>query len=64
MIDRILWTVAIRAKLMSERGAGLAEYALLLFLVAAAAAAIVGTLGTNIVAAITDTVDELPPPAP
>lgn len=61
MSDRNLWMTWIRAQLGSDRGAGLAEYALLLFLVAAAAATIVGTLGGNITQAFTDVVNELPP---
>ena len=53
----ILW---LESKLREERGAGLAEYALLLFVIAVAAAGIVGTFGGNIVNAFTDASNTLP----
>lgn len=53
----ILW---IEVKLQEERGASLAEYALLLFVIAVAAAGIVGTFGGNIINAFTDASETLP----
>ena len=47
--------------LRSDRGAGLAEYALLLLLVTVVVAAIVTTLGTTITAAIQAAITELTP---
>ncbi len=53
----ILW---IEVKLREERGAGLAEYALLLFVIAVAAAVSVGAFGGNVIQAFTDASEELP----
>ena len=47
-------------RLDSERGAGLAEYALLLFVVAVAAAGFVSAFGDNIINAFQGASDELP----
>ena len=65
MIYLVVSTQNLLARMKQERGAGLAEYALLLFVVAVAAAAIVGTFGQNIVNAFTGASQELPaaPPA-
>ncbi len=64
MTYMVVWTLAQKARLEqrfeSERGAGLAEYALLLFVVAVAAAGIITTFGTNIVNAFTGATNELP----
>jgi Flp pilus assembly pilin Flp len=61
-----LWTECLRTKLSEERGAGLAEYALLLFVIAVAAAGIITTFGGNIINAFTDASNQLPaaPPPP
>ena len=66
MINLVIWTEWLKAKLSDERGAGLAEYALLLFVIAVAAAGIITTFGDNIVNAFTGASNELPaaPPAP
>ncbi len=60
MIKMVIWTEWLKAKLSGEQGAGLAEYALLLFVIAVAAAGIIGTFGGNIVNAFTDASTELP----
>ncbi|MEM9566218.1 MAG: hypothetical protein AAGA93_26595 [Actinomycetota bacterium] len=70
MTYMVVWTLGQKAKfeqrLGQDRGAGLAEYALLLFVVAVAAATIIGAFGQNIVNAFTGATNELPaaPPAP
>lgn len=70
MTYMVVWTLGQKARLEQrfgqERGAGLAEYALLLFVVAVAAAGIITTFGTNIINAFTGATAELPasPPAP
>lgn len=65
MITLFLWTEDLKAKLNGERGAGLAEYALLLFVIAVAAAGIITTFGGNIINAFTQASQELPAaPAP
>ncbi len=48
MIKVVLWTAGLKAKFIEERGAGLAEYALLLFVIAVAIAGVVGTFGGTI----------------
>ena len=60
MLRMFLWTEWLKAKLSGEQGAGLAEYALLLFVIAVAAAGIITTFGGNIVDAFTDASNELP----
>jgi Flp pilus assembly pilin Flp len=55
-----LWTESLKAKMTEERGAGLAEYALLLFVIAVAAAGIITTFGGNVINAFTDASNELP----
>lgn len=70
MINMVVWTGWLKAKISEERGAGLAEYALLLFVVAVAAATVITTFGADIIQAFTDATDSLPsesgdpPPAP
>ncbi len=60
MIKIVLWTDWLNARLSDERGAGLAEYALLLFVVAVAAAATVTAFGTDIINAFQEATDTLP----
>ena len=60
MINVVLWAGVLKAKLTGERGAGLAEYALLLFVVAVAAATTIGVFGQDIVDAFTQATDALP----
>lgn len=66
MIKIVLWTEWLKGKLNGEEGAGLAEYALLLFVIAVAAAGVITAFGGNVVQAFTDAGNELPagPPAP
>lgn len=49
MIKFVVWTQVLKTKLSEERGAGLAEYALLLFVIALAAAAGVATFGGTVI---------------
>ena len=60
MIRMFLWTESLKAKMTEERGAGLAEYALLLFVIAVAAAGIITTFGGYVINAFTDASNELP----
>ena len=64
MIRMFLWTESLKAKMTEERGAGLAEYALLLFVIAVAAAGIITTFGGNVINAFTDASNELPTGTP
>ncbi len=64
MIKMVLWTGWFKASLSSERGAGLAEYALLLFVVAVAAATVITAFGADIIAAFQEATDSLPSEAP
>lgn len=64
MIRMFLWTESLKAKMTEERGAGLAEYALLLFVIAVAAAGIITTFGGNVINAFTDASNELPAGTP
>jgi Flp pilus assembly pilin Flp len=54
----------LKARSSQDRGAGLAEYALLLFVVAVAAATIITTFGQDIVAAFQDAITALPSGTP
>jgi Flp pilus assembly pilin Flp len=60
MIKMHLWTRWIGRRLLQERGAGLAEYALLLFVVAVAAATVVTAFGADIIDAFSGATDALP----
>ena len=60
MINVFLWTEWMKGKLAEERGAGMAEYALLLFVIAVAAAGVVTAFGADIMAAFTDATNTLP----
>ena len=60
MINIVLWAGVLKHKLSEERGAGLAEYALLLFVVAVAAATTIGLFGQDIVDAFTRATTALP----
>ncbi len=60
MMTMVLWTEWLKAKLSGEQGAGLAEYALLLFVIAVAAAGVITTFGGNIINAFTQASTELP----
>ena len=60
MIRMFLWTESLKAKMNEERGAGLAEYALLLFVIAVAAAGAITAFGGNIINAFTGASSELP----
>ena len=60
MINVAIWTGLLKEKLTGERGAGLAEYALLLFVVAVAAATTIGLFGQDIVDAFTQATTALP----
>lgn len=60
MIRIFIWTEHVKMKLRDEQGAGLAEYALLLFVIAVAAAGVITTFGGNIINAFTDASSELP----
>ncbi|MEM9655448.1 MAG: Flp family type IVb pilin [Actinomycetota bacterium] len=64
MIRVFLWTESLKAKFSGEEGAGLAEYALLLFVIAVAAAGIITTFGGNVINAFTDASNELPASSP
>lgn len=55
-----LWTQLLKNRLEDEQGAGLAEYALLLFVVAVAAATVITAFGTDIIAAFQGATDSLP----
>ena len=62
-----LWTQLLKNRLEDEEGAGLAEYALLLFVVAVAAATVISAFGADIIAAFQGATASLPsdgaPPA-
>lgn len=60
MIKMVLWTGWLGTKLSDEQGAGLAEYALLLFVVAVAATATVTAFGVDVISAFQAAVDTLP----
>lgn len=65
MARLLIWTQAVKensfvARLSDERGAGLAEYALLLFVIAVAAASVVTAFGGSIINAFTEATDQLP----
>ena len=60
MIKMVLWTEWLKDKFSQERGAGLAEYALLLFVIAVAATSVIATFGQDIVDAFTGATDALP----
>ncbi len=60
MLNIIRCRTWLADKLGQERGAGLAEYALLLFVVAVAAAGIIGIFGADIIAAFEEATDALP----
>lgn len=64
MMKMVLWTEWLNVKLHEERGAGLAEYALLLFVVAVTAATVITAFGADIMAAFTEATDTLPSEAP
>jgi Flp pilus assembly pilin Flp len=66
MINVVLWAGVLKQRLIGERGAGLAEYALLLFVIAVAAAGTIGLFGADIVNAFQVATDTLPsdPPGP
>lgn len=64
MVNMVLWTGQLKTKLIEDRGAGLAEYALLLFVVAVAAATVITAFGADIIAAFTDATSSLPSEAP
>ncbi|MGB5755889.1 MAG: hypothetical protein WBM50_03165 [Acidimicrobiales bacterium] len=64
MIKMVLWTEWLKAKLSGEQGAGLAEYALLLFVVAVAAATVITAFGDDIAAAFQTATDTLPTQGP
>lgn len=59
-----LWTQLLKNRLEDERGAGLAEYALLLFVVAVAAATVISAFGADIIAAFQGATNSLPSTAP
>ena len=60
MIKVVPWTEWLKAKLSDERGASLAEYALLLFVMAVAVAGVAVTLGADIVEAFNQAVTAIP----
>jgi Flp pilus assembly pilin Flp len=60
MIKNVEWTRWLRLNVEDERGAGLAEYALLLFVVAVTAATVITAFGADIMAAFTDAGNVLP----
>ncbi|MDH3679713.1 MAG: Flp family type IVb pilin [Acidimicrobiia bacterium] len=60
MIKTVVWTAWLKDRFSQEQGAGLAEYALLLFVVAVAAATIITAFGADIIAAFSDATDSLP----
>ncbi len=59
-----LWTQLLKNRFEDEEGAGLAEYALLLFVVAVAAATVISAFGEDIIAAFTGATNSLPSNAP
>ena len=63
MIKFVVWTQVLKAKLTEETGAGLAEYALLLFVIAMAAALGVATFGGTVIQMFTDANNGIPAPA-
>jgi len=60
MFKIALWTNLLKNKISEERGAGLAEYALLLFMVAVAAAGVITAFGGDLVQAFQTATDSLP----
>lgn len=60
----VLCTVWLQNRFNEERGAGLAEYALLLFAVAVLSAGVLTTFGDDIRAIFTDAGTTLPGPTP
>lgn len=64
MIKMVLWTQWWKARLSEEQGAGLAEYALLLFVIAVAAAGTITFFGADITAAFQTATDTLPTAGP
>ena len=63
MMKSVLWTAWSKAAwsmASDEEGAGLAEYALLLFVIAVAATATVTAFGADIVSAFQTAIDTLP----
>ncbi len=64
MFKIALWTQLLKNRLEDEQGAGLAEYALLLFVVAVAAATVISAFGADIIAAFQGATNSLPSTAP
>lgn len=66
MINAVLWAGMLKHKLTGDRGAGIAEYALLLFVVAMAGALVLATFGATVIGifdgASTDLPADTPPP--
>lgn len=60
MIKIVGMTSWIQVRLADEKGAGMAEYALLLFVVAVAATTVVTAFGADIIAAFQGATDSLP----
>lgn len=59
MDNLLVLRAMLRSRFASERGAGLAEYALILFLISIIAAAALGPLGTQIAQVFTDTTTDI-----
>ena len=64
MVKLVLWTEGLKVKLRGEQGAGLAEYALLLFVIAMVATAGVTAFGAELLLAFNEAKDALPSPPP
>ncbi|MGI9613343.1 MAG: hypothetical protein ACR2QO_10570 [Acidimicrobiales bacterium] len=62
MINAVLWAGMLKHKPSGDLGAGLAEYALLLFVVAMAGAAILAGFGGMVIDIFSDATTELPTP--
>ncbi len=60
MLNIIHCRIWLSDKLSQERGAGLAEYALLLFVISVAAAGVISAFGADIASAFTDATESLP----
>lgn len=62
MIKLVLWAGELKRSFVGDRGAGLAEYALLLFVIAVAIAGVVGAFGGMIGGLFEDATNDLPTP--
>ena len=60
MINAVLWAGVLKQRLLGDRGAGIAEYALLLFVVAMAGAAILAAFGGTVLGIFQGAETQLP----